>query len=56
MANPNLQPEEMARLYGFKSLNFNNQPLKETYKQLGNTVSVDVIEYLIKYMLSADLK
>ena len=51
-----LQPEEMARLYGFKSLNFNNQPLKETYKQLGNTVSVDVIEYLIKYMLSADLK
>lgn len=51
-----LQPEEMARLYGFKSLNFDNQPLKETYKQLGNTVSVDVIEYLIKYMLSVDLK
>ena len=46
-----LKPTEMARLYGFKNLDFGNQNKKETYKQLGNTVSVDVVEYVIKHML-----
>ncbi len=48
-----MQPDEMARIYGFKSLNFDDQILSETYKQLGNTVSVDVVEYLINHMLEA---
>ena len=46
-----MKPDEMARLYGFKKINFGKQPIKETYKQLGNTVSVDVVEYLINFMM-----
>lgn len=46
-----LKPEEMAKLYGFKNLDFSGQPLNETYKQLGNTVSVDVVKFLIHHMM-----
>lgn len=47
-----LQPEEMAKLYGFKRLKFGDELKNERYKQLGNTVSVDVVEYLIEHMLN----
>ena len=47
-----LKPEEMAKIYGFKKLKFGNQNKNESKKQLGNTVSVDVVEYLIRHMLS----
>ncbi|HAM63147.1 MAG: hypothetical protein A2Y20_04920 [Firmicutes bacterium GWF2_51_9] len=46
-----IRPIEMARLYGFDEIDFLNQPINETYKQLGNTVSVDVVEHLIRIML-----
>lgn len=46
-----IKPSEISKLYGFKGINFNNQPINQTFKQLGNTVSVDVVEYLIKEML-----
>lgn len=49
-----MTPEEIRKLYGFKKLKFTNQPEKQTYKQLGNTVSVDVIEYLITHMVEAN--
>lgn len=45
-------PEEMANLYGFRKLNFGDQPISQSYKQLGNTVSVDVVEFLIDHMLN----
>jgi DNA (cytosine-5)-methyltransferase 1 len=45
-------PEEISRIYGFKRLKFGDQPQKESYKQLGNTVSVDVVEHLLEYMLN----
>lgn len=47
-----LKPSEMARIYGFERLKFGKQSDKECRKQLGNTVSVDVVEYLIDHMLS----
>ncbi len=47
-----LRYEEMAKLYGFKGLKFGDQSPSESRKQLGNTVSVDVIEYLINHMLN----
>lgn len=50
MQNRFILPEEMARLYGFEGLDFGNQSLSQTYKQLGNTVSVDVVKYLIEHM------
>lgn len=46
-----LQPGEMAKLYGFKRLKFGKELKNEKYKQLGNTVSVDVVEFLINHML-----
>ncbi len=46
-----LQPEEMAKIYGFKRLRFGNQNEGESKKQLGNTVSVDVVSYLIRHMI-----
>lgn len=46
-----MTPDEMRKLYGFKKLNFGSQHEKQTYKQLGNTVSVDVVEYLLLHML-----
>ena len=46
-----MTPDEMRKLYGFKKLYFGNQPEKQTYKQLGNTVSVDVVEVLLLHML-----
>ena len=46
-----LKPEEMARIYGFRRLKFKNQSESESKKQLGNTVSVDVVRYLICHML-----
>lgn len=45
-------PEEISKIYGFKRLKFGDQPAKESYKQLGNTVSVDVVEHLLEYMLN----
>ena len=48
-----LQPKEMAKLYGFKNMKFGKQSESESRKQLGNTVSVDVVAYLISHMLSA---
>lgn len=48
-----LKPEEMARIYGFKKLKFGGQSDSECKKQLGNTVSVDVVAYLIQHMLKA---
>ena len=46
-----LKPEEMAKLYGFKRLKFGEQCDSECKKQLGNTVSVDVVAFLIRHML-----
>ena len=46
-----LKPSEIAKLYGFGKINFGEEPLSEQYKQLGNTVSVDVVEHLIEHML-----
>ncbi len=46
-----LKPKEMARIYGFKGLKFDGQSDSECKKQLGNTVSVDVVAYLIRHML-----
>ena len=43
----------MSKIYGFKNLKFGNQNENESKKQLGNTVSVDVVEYLIQHMLTA---
>ncbi len=48
-----LKPKEMAKLYGFKNLRFGEQNDNESKKQLGNTVSVDVVEYLIQHMIMA---
>lgn len=48
-----LKPNEMAKIYGFKNLNFRNQNESVCKKQLGNTVSVDVVEYLINHMLTS---
>jgi len=48
-----LQADEMAKIYGFSRLRFGNQSETECKRQLGNTVSVDVVEYLILHMLSA---
>ncbi len=47
-----LRPEEIAKIYGFNRLKFGKQSASECRKQLGNTVSVDVVEYLINHMLS----
>lgn len=47
-----LKPSEIAKLYGFGKIKFGEESLSEQYKQLGNTVSVDVVEYLITHMLS----
>ncbi len=47
-----LRPEEMAKIYGFEKLKFGKQSATECRRQLGNTVSVDVVEYLINHMLS----
>ena len=47
-----IKPEEVAKIYGFERLRFGNQSDSECRKQLGNTVSVDVVEYLIQHMLS----
>lgn len=47
-----LRYDEMAKLYGFKRLRFGEQCPSESRKQLGNTVSVDVIEFLINHMLA----
>ena len=47
-----LRPEEMAKIYGFERLKFGKQSASECRRQLGNTVSVDVVEYLIDHMLS----
>jgi DNA (cytosine-5)-methyltransferase 1 len=46
-----IKPQEISKLYGFSNLDFGNQPLSQTLKQLGNTVSVDVVAYLIKLMI-----
>ena len=46
-----LCPEEMAKLYGFRNLKLGKQCDTDCRKQLGNTVSVDVVEYLIKHVL-----
>ncbi len=48
-----LQPDEIAKLYGFKKLKFGNESKAEQYKQLGNTISVDVAEYLINHMIES---
>ena len=47
-----LSVEEMCKLYGFTNLKLAEQNDAETCKQLGNTVSVDVVEFLIKHMLT----
>lgn len=46
-----ITPEEIANLYGFVDLDLSGQSEIQSYKQLGNTVSVDVVEYLINHML-----
>ncbi len=48
-----LKPKEMAKIYGFKNLRFGKQNENESKKQLGNTVSVDVVAYLIQHMIMA---
>ncbi len=46
-----MTPDEMRKIYGFRNVKFGNQPEVQTYKQLGNTVSVDVVEFLLLHML-----
>ena len=46
-----LTAKEMGRLYGFKNLKLLDESETEARKQLGNTVSVDVVEHLLKHML-----
>ena len=46
-----LKASEMAKIYGFKRLKFGKQSEGESQKQLGNTVSVDVVSYLIRHMI-----
>lgn len=46
-----LKPREISKLYGFRNLNFGNQAESTTYKQLGNTVSVDVVKFLLRHMM-----
>ncbi len=48
-----LRAAEMAKIYGFNRLKFGNQSEFESKKQLGNTVSVDVVEYLLSHMITA---
>lgn len=45
-----ITPCEVAELYGFKNMKFTDR-LNETYKQLGNTISVDVAETVIKTLI-----
>lgn len=45
-----ITPKEMAKLYGFKKIRFIND-INESYKQIGNTVSVDVVEHVFEHML-----
>lgn len=43
-----IKPMEMSKLYGFRDILFDNN--SESYKQIGNTVSVDVVEYILRHM------
>lgn len=46
-----LKVSEMAKIYGFRRLRFGDQSEAESQKQLGNTVSVDVVGYLLHHMI-----
>ena len=47
-----ITPLEIYRLYGFKNLKLNISDDKQSYKQLGNTVCVDIVEYIIEQLLN----
>lgn len=47
-----ITPLEISRLYGFKNLKLNINDDKQSYKQLGNTVCVDIVEYIIEQLLN----
>ncbi|MEG0034882.1 MAG: DNA (cytosine-5-)-methyltransferase [Bacilli bacterium] len=46
-----LNYSEMAELYGFVGLVFERNQEEDCYRQLGNTVSVDVVKYVLGFMM-----
>ena len=47
-----ITPHEISKLYGFTNLKLDTANDHQSYKQLGNTVCVDVVEYVIKNFVS----
>lgn len=46
-----ITPKEIARLYGFKNLKLNEKDDQQSYKQLGNTVCVNIVSYIINELI-----
>lgn len=49
-----ITPEEVSKLYGFEQTKLSNQSKNSSYKQLGNTVSVDIAEIVIDELLKGE--
>lgn len=47
-----ITPLEISRLYGFKDLKLNFKDDNQSYKQLGNTVCVDIVQYIIEQLFN----
>lgn len=47
-----ITPLEISRLYGFKDLKLNKNDDQQSYKQLGNTVCVDIVAYVVEQLLN----
>ena len=47
-----ITPLEISRLYGFNNLNLNKKDDQQSYKQLGNTVCVDIVACIVEQMLN----
>ena len=45
-----ITPLEISRLYGFENLKLNEKDDTQSYKQLGNTVCVDIVAYIIEQL------
>ena len=47
-----ITPLEISRLYGFNNLILNKNDDQQSYKQLGNTVCVDIVAYVINEFIN----